>query len=51
MSWIKSGKFIVRALLSFTIMGIGAGIFFSSDDNTLKIVGSNMVTASWAGWM
>lgn len=50
-AYLKYAKFSVRALLSVSIMGIGAAIFFSSDDNTLKIIGSNMVTASWAAWM
>ena len=48
---IKVGKFYLRATLSILLMGIGASIFFSSKDDTMRLVGSNMVTASWAGWM
>lgn len=34
-----------------SIYGSWCFYFFTSDDNTLKLLGSNMVTAGWAAWM
>lgn len=50
-NFLKIGKFIFRCSITLIFMGIGAGIFFGTDDNTLKLLGSNMVTAGWAAWV
>lgn len=50
-NYLRYGEFGVKAFLSLIIMFLGAGIFFSSDDNTMKLVGSNMATGVWASWM
>lgn len=50
-NYLRYGEFGVKAFLSLVMMCLGAGIFFSSDDNTLKLVGSNMATGVWASWM
>lgn len=48
---IKLYKFLARVLFTFILMLIGALIFFLSANDTLKIVGSNMVTGGWAAWL
>jgi len=48
---LKVAKFTTRVVLTLILMLFGISIFFLSDDNSMKLVGSNMVTASWASWM
>ena len=48
---LKLAKFTIRVSLTIIMMGIGATIFFTSDKEAMKIVGSNMITAGWAAWV
>ncbi len=48
---LKVGKFYARVFFTCVLMGVGTAIFFSIDSETMRIIGSNMVTAGWAAWM
>lgn len=44
-------RFIMQSTVSLIVLGFGIAIFFSTDDNTLRIVGTTLVTTVLGLWM
>ena len=47
----RVAKFIVRVLISFALFVVGAAIFFTSEEENLKIVGVSFMTTTFGAWM
>ena len=48
---LRKAKFIVRVLITFTVIAFGMVIFFVSNDTTTQYFGAAMVTNAWMIWM
>jgi hypothetical protein len=48
---LSVAKFVVRVLFTAALMTIGVAIYFTSEDTSAQILGTNMITVGWATWM
>ena len=47
----KIAKFIVRVILSFALFAVGTAIFFTSEEDNLKLVGVSFISSVFGTWM
>ena len=47
----KVAKFSVRVLISFALFAVGAAIFFTQEDSSMKTLGASFMTTVFGAWM
>ena len=47
----RVAKFIVRVIISFALFAVGTAIFFTSEEDNLKLVGVLFISSVFGTWM